>query len=271
MPELPEVETTRHGITPHIKGQIITKVIIRQAKLRWPIPQELKISAKNKIIEQITRRGKYLLIHLSEGHIIIHLGMSGHLQIVPQNTPHKKHDHVEIHTGNGCCLRYTDPRRFGCILWTTESPYLHPLISRLGPEPLSDNFFKDYLLTKSQNRKVAIKQFIMNSHIVVGVGNIYANEALFMSKIHPFRQASRISQKRYATLTENIKKVLTQAIKQGGTTLKDFTNADGKPGYFQQTLQVYGRGGKPCMVCDTILKEIYLGQRSTVYCPRCQH
>lgn len=270
MPELPEVETTCRGISPYLIGQIIVKTIIRQPKLRWAIPCELKKRAKGQKIEQITRRGKYLILNLSQGYIIIHLGMSGSLRIVSPSTPHKKHDHFEIHTTNDQCLRYTDPRRFGCVLWTDHDPQQHSLLRSLGPEPLTEDFSGSYLFAQSRNKKVAIKQLIMNSQIVVGVGNIYANEALFSSRIHPTRSASRISPERYETLAINIKKILAEAIKKGGTTLKDFSNAEGKPGYFQQTLQVYGRGNQPCVICNKTLKEIQVGQRATVYCPTCQ-
>lgn len=269
MPELPEVETTQRGIAPHILNQLITKVIIRDKRLRWPIPDNLAHVLIGHKIESIQRRGKYILLNNGHGHVILHLGMSGRIHILPTQTPAKKHDHVDI-VFNEKCLRFTDPRRFGCVLWTTEDPQYHPLLANLGPEPLSDAFDAGYLYARSRKRTLTIKSFLMNSHIVVGVGNIYANEALFLAGIRPQLAAGKISRARYVDLVFHIKQVLTKAIELGGTTLRDFTASDGKPGYFQQQLYVYGRGGQACIKCGNTLKEIRMHQRSTVYCARCQ-
>jgi formamidopyrimidine-DNA glycosylase len=271
MPELPEVETTRRGIEPHLKAQTIAAVKIRQAKLRWPIPAALVKKLPQQTIHTITRRGKYLLIQTAIGTLIIHLGMSGSLRILTDNkTPPTKHDHFDIVLSNQACLRFNDPRRFGCILWTEADPLLHKLLKNLGPEPLTPKFNADYLYQYSRQRKVSIKLFIMNAAIVVGVGNIYANEALFLAGIAPERIAATLTVKQCELLITKIKFILAKAIKQGGTTLKNFSNSDGKPGYFKQHLNVYGRGGLPCIKCKTTLQEIRLGQRSTVFCSKCQ-
>ncbi|CAH9054520.1 Formamidopyrimidine-DNA glycosylase [Pseudoalteromonas holothuriae] len=268
MPELPEVEVSRLGITPHIEQQVVTKVLIHHASLRWPIPDEVR-SIEGMVIRSVRRRAKYLLLDTDKGSVILHLGMSGHLRIVPQSELLKKHDHVEIHFGNGKALRLNDARRFGACLWQ-EPKQSHALFNKLGPEPLTDEFTAQLLFERSRNKKVPIKQFIMDNHVVVGVGNIYANESLFKAGIHPKREAGKVSLKRYQALTPIIKDTLAAAIEQGGTTLKDFAQSDGKPGYFAQQLLVYGRKGEPCVKCDELLKEIRLGQRSTVYCAQCQ-
>lgn len=270
MPELPEVETTRRGIAPHLQSKTIREVIVRQPRLRWPVPRKLNALLRDRTIERIERRGKYLLLMLANGTLIIHLGMSGSLRILPCTTPAEKHDHLDIVLQNGQCLRFRDPRRFGTVLWTREDPLQHKLLKLLGPEPLSDEFGGDYLWQRSRARKIAIKPFIMDSKIVVGVGNIYANEALFLAGIHPKRPAGRISRQRYALLAEAIKQVLHAAIRQGGTTLRDFTSSDGKPGYFRQQLHVYERADQPCKQCGTSLKHTVIGQRSSFYCPQCQ-
>lgn len=269
MPELPEVETTRCGVKPHLENQQITALVVRQPKLRWPVPDDLASQIEGRIIRAVNRRGKYLLIELDNGAVMIHLGMSGSLYLVSVDQPAAYHDHVDIQLSSGLALRLTDPRRFGSVLWQPTGQ-THDLLAKLGPEPLSDQFTADYLYSCCQGRKQAIKQLIMDSHIVVGVGNIYANEALFSAGIHPKRAAGRISEARLACFVEEIKKVLRQAIAQGGTTLKDFVGGDGKPGYFKQSLQVYGRGGEACIKCQNTLREIRLGQRSTVYCGECQ-
>lgn len=270
MPELPEVETTRSGIEPHIKNQKVKQVIIRQPKLRWPIPASLKNKLPGHNIEEVCRRGKYLLLSSSAGTVIIHLGMSGSLRILKTPSPPRKHDHVDFILTSGDVLRYTDPRRFGCILWEENDPTQHPLLAKLGPEPLLDEFDSEYLYSMSRKRKAPIKTFVMDSHVVVGVGNIYANEALFMAGISPKRAAGAISKARYGKLVEAIKTVLAKAIQVGGTTLKDFTGSNGDPGYFKQSLQVYGRGKLPCNNCQKNLTEIRIGQRTTVYCSNCQ-
>ncbi len=269
MPELPEVETTKRGIEPYILGQKISQVIVRERRLRWTIPDELDVLASEQTIQAITRRAKYLLIKLPSGTILIHLGMSGSLRIVDINTPINKHDHLDILLANGSVLRYHDPRRFGCILWT-QDPVSHKLLTHLGPEPLTDDFNAEYLHKLSVNRTLAIKLFIMDNKTVVGIGNIYANEALFAAGINPNKPANTISKTRYQRLVNSIKEVLARAIKAGGTTLRDFVGGDGYPGYFQQTLNVYGRGQLPCKCCDRMLKETKLGQRTTVWCSHCQ-
>ncbi|WP_432472240.1 bifunctional DNA-formamidopyrimidine glycosylase/DNA-(apurinic or apyrimidinic site) lyase [Amphritea sp. HPY] len=269
MPELPEVETTRRGIEPHLQGQIITGLVVRQPKLRWPVPGGLGDLIDGQRIEAVERRGKYLLLHTMPGAVMIHLGMSGSLYLVATDQPAAYHDHVDLQLDSGMALRLTDPRRFGSVLWQPAGTQ-HDLLAKLGPEPLSDQFNIEYLWQRCQGRKGAIKQLIMDSHIVVGVGNIYANEALFSAGIHPKRAAGRVSKKRLAVFVTEIKQVLSRAIAQGGTTLKDFVGGDGKPGYFKQELQVYGRAGESCVQCRNSLKEIRLGQRSTVYCPECQ-
>ena len=274
MPELPEVETSRRGITPHLLNRIIKKVVIREYKLRWPIPRKLASYAQGKTINAIERRGKYLLIRLDNGTIIIHLGMSGSLRICDVSTPAEKHDHIDIvcrdDSGDEKILRLKDPRKFGCVLWTKKDPLEHKLLIRLGPEPLTTEFNTDTLYLASRKRSCSIKSFIMNGHIVVGVGNIYACESLFLSGINPKRKAGALSKARYTLLVENIKTILTAAIKQGGTTLKDFTREDGKPGYFSQKLNVYGRTGESCINCNRPIKQIAQQQRSTFYCSQCQ-
>ncbi len=271
MPELPEVETTRRGIEPHILGKDIQQLVVRQPRLRWPVPQRLAQHLQGQQIQRVSRRGKYLLLDVNRGTLIIHLGMSGSLRILNQMTLPGLHDHVDIVFNDGSLLRFTDPRRFGAWLWTAKPIEQHPLLEKLGPEPLDDSFSADYLHGCANKRKQAVKTFIMNSHIVVGVGNIYANESLFRAGIHPFRAAGRISQQRYEILVDSIKTVLQSAIEQGGTTLRDFVGGEGKPGYFQQQLQVYSCTGKPCHNCETAIKEKRLGQRSTFYCSQCQH
>jgi formamidopyrimidine-DNA glycosylase len=270
MPELPEVETTRNGISPYIHNKVVTGVIVRQTNLRWPVSPDLVTSLLGQKIEEVDRRGKYLLLKTQAGTVIIHLGMSGSLRILQPNNNVGKHDHVDIVFEDQITLRFTDPRRFGCVLWNEGNINKHPLLAKLGPEPMSDDLTPAYLHTKSRLRKSSIKVFIMDSHIVVGVGNIYANEALYEAGIHPKRAAGRISLARYKKLTDSIKKILRQAIDAGGTTLRDFTGSDGQPGYFKQSLRVYGRGGEACDFCETPLTEIRLGQRSTVYCTQCQ-
>ncbi|MBT8146662.1 MAG: bifunctional DNA-formamidopyrimidine glycosylase/DNA-(apurinic or apyrimidinic site) lyase [Gammaproteobacteria bacterium] len=270
MPELPEVETTRKGVEPSVLHQPIREIVIRCPSLRWPVPQQLTEILPGTRFDSIDRRAKYLLFKNNKGCLIIHLGMSGSLRIVAAGTPPAKHDHVDIILTNDRVLRFTDPRRFGCLLWHTGPIEQHPLLCRLGPEPLTDSFDGRTLKDASKGKKVAVKNFIMDGTTVVGVGNIYANEALFSAGIRPTRAANRVSLDRYVKLAEQIKKVLQNAIDAGGTTLRDFTGSDGKPGYFKQSLKVYGRGGDPCVTCGLELSEIRLGQRSTVYCRHCQ-
>lgn len=269
MPELPEVETTRQGIAPHCEGQIITRVLVRNGRLRWPVPDDLAARLQGQVIRTVERRAKYLFLHFDKGTVIVHLGMSGSLRVITDNTPAMSHDHVELTLDNGRILRFNDPRRFGCWLWTDDCS-AHPLIRDLGPEPLSEAFSGAWLFRLSRGKQAPIKSFIMDNHAVVGVGNIYANEALFKAGIHPKRKAGRISLDRYHRLASAIKETLSAAILMGGTTLRDFVNSDGKPGYFAQSLLVYGRGGDNCVECHSTLKEVRMNNRSTVYCPRCQ-
>ncbi len=270
MPELPEVETTRKGIEPHINNQQVKELIIRDKRLRWPIPDELPSLLKNKTIKAVTRRGKYILIQFEHGTVLVHLGMSGSIRVIDSKLEAKKHDHVDLIITSGKALRFNDPRRFGCWLWTDQDPVQHDLIKKLGPEPLLEHFTAEHLYLSTRKRKTSIKQLIMDSHIVVGVGNIYANEALFLSGIRPTMKAEKLTKANAAKLHANICLVLEKAIKQGGTTLNDFQQADGQPGYFAQELLVYGRAGQECVVCTTELKEIRINNRSTVYCPKCQ-
>jgi len=269
MPELPEVETTRRGIAPHLEGQGISGVVVRERRLRWPAPMGLDRSLRGQRVRTVERRGKYLLIRFDTGTLIIHLGMSGSLRVLPADTPPQPHDHIDLRFGDHC-LRLRDPRRFGAVLWARDDPLEHRLIAHLGPEPLSDDFSADYLHQCARKRQLAIKNLLMDSKMVVGVGNIYANESLFMAGIHPQRGCNRISLARCQTLVTAVKQVLAAAIEQGGTTLRDFQHEDGKPGYFAQQLQVYGRGGEPCVQCGAPLRETRIGQRSSVFCGRCQ-
>ncbi len=270
MPELPEVETTRRGIAPHLEGQHLRQVVIRQRRLRWPVTRGLDGQLRGQTLHRVSRRAKYLLLEFERGSLLIHLGMSGSLRLLEQDTPAQKHDHVDLVFQSGQCLRYRDPRRFGAILWAGTRPLEHPLLRALGPEPLSAAFHGDYLAAQAQGRRCAIKNLIMDHRIVVGVGNIYANEALFLAGIHPARAAGRISRQRYRQLAEHIKTVLAAAIEQGGTTLQDFTASDGQPGYFAQQLRVYGRTGEPCPNCGQPLRSRLIGQRNSFYCGRCQ-
>jgi formamidopyrimidine-DNA glycosylase len=270
MPELPEVETTRRGIAPHLIGQVVTDVVVRQSRLRWPVPARLRRQLSGQLIHDVTRRGKYLLLHAEAGTVILHLGMSGSLRLVTADEASRRHDHVDIVFANRRTLRLRDPRRFGAVLWTTRQPQAHPLLRSLGPEPLEDDFSADYLFTRTRGRRVAIKPLIMDSKVVVGVGNIYASEALFLAGIRPGGAAGRISRVRCGHLVNAIRAVLTEAITAGGTTLRDFSNGEGKPGYFQQRLQVYGRAGEACRHCGETIRHKMLGQRATYYCIHCQ-
>jgi formamidopyrimidine-DNA glycosylase len=270
MPELPEVETTRRGITPHVTGRSVAHLLVREPRLRWPVPRELIEGLPGQTIEAVGRRGKYLLLKTAAGTVLVHLGMSGSLRVIEATAAAGPHDHVDIIFTDGRALRLRDPRRFGSLLWTTHPPEEHPLLRDLGPEPLGGEFSGDYLFNASRGRRVAVKLFLMNSHVVVGVGNIYASEALFLAGIHPLRAAGRIGRERYHRLAAAIRRVLNESITAGGTTLRDFTNGVGEPGYFAIQLRVYGRGGKPCSRCHHSIREIRQGQRSTFYCPVCQ-
>ena len=278
MPELPEVETTLRGIEPALTGRTIKEVIVRNASLRWPVPDQVG-QACGRRVTRCWRRAKYLLIELARdesdtvsagGGLLIHLGMSGSLRICEAGDAPRKHDHVDIVLENGKCIRFNDPRRFGVFSWWEPPAEGHKLLRDLGPEPLSDAFSGIQLWQKSRGRKGAVKNFIMDGKIVVGVGNIYASEALFMAGIHPLRAAGRVSAMRYEALAAAIRDVLSRAIRQGGTTLRDFSNSDGNPGYFAQELLVYDRAGQPCFQCRAPVRRKVIGQRSSYYCPRCQ-
>ena len=271
MPELPEVETTRRGIASHIIAQTIKSVIVREKRLRWEVPDTLNKILPSQQVQEISRRGKYLLIKCSQGHLIIHLGMSGNLRVLPADSPLKKHDHVDIVFTNGICLRYHDVRRFGCILWTSEPVLNHRLLVNLGVEPLETELLGEYLHEHALGRKMLVKQYIMNAQIIVGVGNIYANEVLFLAGIHPTQAAGSLNLEDYQHIADNIKTILNQAIKMGGTTLRDFTDSSGNPGYFSQKLKVYGRAGLDCVQCGNTIEQQKIGQRATYYCPVCQH
>ena len=269
MPELPEVETTRKGLEPHVTARTVLSVHLYKKKLRWDIPLHLKSTLKNQKIKEISRRAKYLLFQFDLGQLVMHLGMSGSIRVVNSSEPLKKHDHFELKLDNSKSLRFHDPRRFGSILWQKPNETLS-LLKNLGPEPLSYEFNNDSLFNSSIGKSRNIKSFIMDSNVVVGVGNIYASESLFLAGISPKREAGKISKRRYNVLTCCIKNVLTDAINNGGTTLNDFSNVDGNPGYFSQVLNVYGRENMPCFRCSGKIKRIIQNQRATYYCPKCQ-
>jgi formamidopyrimidine-DNA glycosylase len=270
MPELPEVETTRRGLAPLVVGRRIAALEVREPRLRWPVPARLDRLLAGRRIESVSRRAKYLLFGTDAGTLLVHLGMSGGLRFHAQNAPPPgKHDHLDIRFSDGACLRYHDPRRFGSVHFA-EEPERHPLLAELGPEPLSDAFTPEYLASRCRGRHVAIKPHLMNSRVVVGIGNIYASEALYRASIHPVRAAGRIARPRFDGLVAAIRAVLSDAIERGGTTLRDFAGSDGRPGYFQLDLDVYDREGAPCRRCGTPIRAVVLGQRSTYYCPRCQ-
>lgn len=270
MPELPEVETTCRGIAPLLSGRRVTSVHVRNPHLRWPVPPALARELPGQRVRGVTRRAKFLLVESPVGHLILHLGMSGSLRVVSRDLAPEKHDHLDVVMDDGHCLRLRDPRRFGAALWTTEDPFEHPLLKYLGPEPLEDDFNAEWLHQLSRRRRVAVKSFLMNSKVVAGVGNIYASEALFLAGIHPGRPAGRISLKRYQGLVDAVREVLEGAIAAGGTTLRDFVDSSGNPGYFSQKLRVYGRQHEACEHCGSAVRSRVIGQRATYYCPRCQ-
>ncbi len=270
MPELPEVETTRRGISPHLVGRKVAGVIVREHRLRWPVPAGIEEILPGQTINRVDRRGKYLLLGFELGTLIIHLGMSGSLRVLLQPTAPAKHDHLDLVLEDGQCLRLRDPRRFGCVLWTDDDPALHPLLASLGPEPLGPLFNGSWLYRHARGRRCAVKSFLMDSHMVVGVGNIYASESLFRAGIHPARPAGRISYTRYQRLAEAVREVLSESICQGGTTLRDFVDSRGNPGYFSLHLRVYGRDGEPCTVCKHPLTQRLIGQRASYFCLHCQ-
>lgn len=275
MPELPEVETTRRGLMPYLEGATVVGVVIRNPRLRWPIPDNLPALLNGRVIGSLTRRAKYLLLNFDTGTLILHLGMSGSLRVLPVGTPPEKHDHFDLILDNGRLMRLRDPRRFGAVLWHTGDPHTHPLLASLGPEPLDDGYttsgFDAHTLHQAaQGRNVSIKQFIMDNHIVVGIGNIYANEALFRAGIRPQLKTGQLSLPRCARLVAEIRATLSESILAGGSTLRDFVNTSGKPGYFQHQHWVYGRADEPCRRCGTAIKQIKQGQRSSFYCNHCQ-
>jgi len=270
MPELPEVETTRRGIVPHVEGRRVSAVAVRDGRLRWPVPADLPARLGGQTVERVERRAKYLLFRTAAGTLIVHLGMSGSLRVLPQPRPPERHEHIDLVLDSGATLRYTDPRRFGSFHWVEGDPLAHPLLAELGPEPWDPAFDGDYLYRRSRGRASAVKTFLMDSKIVVGVGNIYANEALYLAGIRPSRLAGDVGLERYRRLTAAVREVLEAAIAAGGTTLRDFVSAEGKRGYFSQQLRMYDRAGQPCPGCGEPVRLERLGQRATYYCPRCQ-
>ncbi|OGS92222.1 MAG: DNA-formamidopyrimidine glycosylase [Gallionellales bacterium GWA2_60_18] len=270
MPELPEVETTLRGLAPHLAGQTISDVVIRHPQLRWPIPKNLPKLLRGQIVRSLERRAKYLLIGFDHGTLILHLGMSGSLRILPTGTPPEKHDHFDLALGNGMLMRLRDPRRFGAVLWHQGDPAQHPLLAALGPEPLEQDFDAAYLYRATRGKTAAIKQVIMDQRVVVGVGNIYASEALFRAGIRPQLAAGKLSLPRCVALVREIRATLKEAVKLGGSSLRDFVDTAGQPGYFQQHYWVYRRSGEPCRKCGKPIKQIRQGQRTTFYCGHCQ-
>lgn len=270
MPELPEIETIRRGLEPHLLGRCFQSVEIRQPRLRWPVSEELAKRLPGAPIAGLKRRGKYLLLETESGTLIIHLGMSGSLRLVPCELPLRPHDHAAFTLDTGQRLIYHDPRRFGALVWTADPWAAHPLLRHLGVEPFDPLFTGGLLYRISRGHRQTVKSLVMDQRIVVGIGNIYANEALFRAGIHPARQAGQITKMRYQKLVESIRHTLASAIDRGGTTLRDFSDITGQPGYFQLALQVYAREEQPCPLCATPIRRIVLGQRATYYCPRCQ-
>ena len=270
MPELPEVETTLQGVAPYLRDQVVSRLVVRDRRLRWPVPPGIESKVAGQRIRFLERRGKYILIGLDRGGLLVHLGMSGSMRVLPERAAPSIHDHFDIETGAGVIIRYRDPRRFGCLLWHGSDIRQHKRLRKLGVEPLEANFNGEMLYHASRSRKVAVKNLIMNGEIVVGVGNIYASEALFDAAIHPHRRCDRIARLRYDRLAGSIRSVLARAINEGGTTLRDFVAADGTPGYFEQQLLVYGREDLPCPQCGTPVKRTVISQRATYYCGQCQ-
>src|SRR5438105_22634 len=270
MPELPEVETTRRGLLPQVVGRSVRDVVVRNPNLRWPVPNDLRRRLRGERVRDVRRRGKYLLFDFPRGHLLVHLGMSGRLTVVPEGTVPRKHDHVDLVLDDGRVLRFNDARRFGTVLWLETPAEQHALLRGLGLEPLDASFSGEQLRSRAKGRRVAVKQFLMNGAIVTGVGNIYASEALFHAGIHPTRRAGEISAPRWDRLAKSIRHTLERAIDSGGSTLRDFVSAEGRPGYFQHRHAVYGRAGQPCPACKSRIRSMRQGQRSTFYCPRCQ-
>jgi formamidopyrimidine-DNA glycosylase len=270
MPELPEVETTRRGLAPHVERQKVTAVSIYDHRLRWPVPRDLPRRLIGRVVDRVDRRSKYLLFWLGKDTFIVHLGMTGSLRVYYDPPPKRVHDHVDLAFANGVVLRYHDPRRFGAMLWSPHSAQPHPLLARLGPEPFAPEFNADYLYVATRRRSAAIKLALMDSHLVVGVGNIYANESLFRAGIRPTRPANKVSRERLARLVEAVRATLSEAIAKGGSTLRDYVDSSGKPGYFQHEYYVYGREGDPCRVCGAAIRSLRQGGRATTFCSHCQ-
>jgi len=270
MPELPEVETTRRGLEPLLVGRSIRTVKVHNQALRWPVPPGLTRTLSGRTVLAVERRSKYLLLRFAAGTLIMHLGMTGHLCVTAAAEPRRKHDHVELLLDDGRVLRFNDSRRFGAVLWTSAEPLAHPLLRELGPEPFTAAFDAAYLSSRARGRRVAVKPFLMDAHTVVGVGNIYASEALFRAGIDPRRPAGKVSAARYRRLVAAVHAVLAEAIAAGGTTIRDFADSHGQPGYFRISLRVYDRAAEPCITCGTVIRQVRLGQRSTYFCPRCQ-
>jgi len=270
VPELPEVETTKRGIAPALLGARVLEATVRERRLRWPIAANFELVVRGQTVRSVERRAKYILIGFESGTLILHLGMSGSLRLVKPGIAPRVHDHWDLHLDNGWVLRFHDPRRFGSLHFTAADPLAHPLLRKLAPEPLSDAFDADYLYRATRKRKVAIKQLLMNSQVVVGVGNIYASEALFHARVAPRRRAGRVTRVEAARMAAAVKRVLAQAISIGGTTLRDYVDPEGSPGYFRQELFVYERAGSACRVCRSPVKQIAQGQRSTYWCSTCQ-
>ena len=272
MPELPEVETVRRGVEPHVLGRRILRAVVREPRLRWPVPEDFARFVEGRRITGTDRRGKYLLLKLDQAgdQLIVHLGMSGRLRVLTAPEALRKHDHLDLELDGGVLLRYHDPRRFGAVLPWPAAQGAHPLMATMGPEPFSGDFHGEYLFDRSRGKRSAVKTFPMDGGVVVGAGNIYAAESLFRAGIRPTRPAGKVTRLEYARLAERVREVLAAAVEQGGTTLRDFAGANGESGYFQQDLYVYGREGQPCRVCATPIKLLRLGNRQSCYCPRCQ-
>jgi len=270
MPELPEVETTRRGVAPHVERQKVTAVRIYDRRLRWPVPRDLARRLVGRTVDRVDRRSKYLLFRVGADTLIVHMGMTGNLRVFSTPPPRQAHDHVDLEFGNGVVLRYRDPRRFGAMLWSPSSTSEHRLLAALGVEPFASEFDADHLHRALRGRRVAIKLALMDSHIVVGVGNIYANESLFRAGIHPGRAANRVARERLGLLVGAVRDTLSEAIAKGGSTLRDYVDSSGEPGYFQLEYRVYGREAEPCRTCAAPIRVVRLGGRATYYCPRCQ-
>lgn len=270
MPELPEVETTRRGVLARVRGRRIAAVRVYQPRLRWPVPASLGRTLPGQVIKTVRRRGKYLWFETPAGSMIVHLGMSGSLRILAAPPAAGAHDRLDVVFHDASVLRLRDPRRFGCVLWTGADPLQHPLLRHLGPEPFGAAFTPDYLHDASRGRRVAVHALLMNGRIVAGVGNIYASEALFRAGIRPSRRAGRLSRKDCGRLVAAVRATLKSALKAGGTSLRDFRDSEGRPGYFRTRLRVYDRAGEPCRRCGTPVRSLRAGQRTAYFCPLCQ-